>query len=509
MKIAWTAMFLVGMAGFALAADGGGDEKKPAPPAAGVIDQGDRINKLEKEIQQLKTENAARQLGLPVEMALEEQDKAAPKPPDAEFKVSFTDGFHMKTADGNFDLHVGGRWLEEYRYTFGRGVAGAGRTSTNTFYAREAFISVDGTLFHDFGFKLNGDFSQPQTGAVATGAPAGTTVSTGAIVEEAFVEWKAWKEFRVMFGSFKAPLSFEITDSPRFAEFIQRSPLARFMPNIDYGIQVYGSFADGVLNYQAAVMNGRSHLANTGRGNIDDNDGKEYDLRISTGPFAGDKESPLKNLRVGVYGSYAREGQGIATTVTGLPGNISTNELAVNYFQFANAANYLFHGQRSRIGFELTYAYGPLLVRGEWAERMDNVFLIAGPQNFLLRTQGYYAETTFVLTGEERLPNARIVPQHNLSLSDGGFGAVELAVRYGGVNMDNGVLTALGATSAGNANGARSLTLGVNWWLCQNVRIMLNFVKESYDGAIPLPGAGVVANRNHAEGILMRFQVDF
>src|SRR5204863_9191980 len=91
MRIAWTAMFVVGMAGLALAADGGGDEKKPAPPAGGVIDQSDRINKLEKEIQQLKTENAARLAGLPGEMSLEEQDKGPAKPPESEFKVSFTD----------------------------------------------------------------------------------------------------------------------------------------------------------------------------------------------------------------------------------------------------------------------------------------------------------------------------------------------------------------------------------------------------------------------------------
>ena len=47
MKLAWTAMFVVGMVGFGLAADGGGDEKKAASPVPATIDQSDRINRLE------------------------------------------------------------------------------------------------------------------------------------------------------------------------------------------------------------------------------------------------------------------------------------------------------------------------------------------------------------------------------------------------------------------------------------------------------------------------------
>src|SRR6185436_1098793 len=322
-----------------------GDEKKAASPAAGPIDQSDRISALEKEIQQLKTENAARLAGLPLEMSLEEQDKAA-KVAEPEFKISFTDGIHFKSSDGIFDLHVGGRWLEEVRYTFGRNNTSSARTAVNTFYIRELFISLDGTLFHDFGFKINGDFTPFQTAGVVIGASAGTLVSTGAIAEEAWVEWKAFKEFRLLFGQFKQPVSFETTDSPRFSELIQRSPMARFIPNFDLGIKAHGSIADGMLVYELGVTNGRSHLSNTGRNNIDDNDHNEWAVRISSSPFIQDKESPLKGLRVGVYSTYALEGRGPGTSATGLPGNLSTNELGTNYFQFANAATLQFHGGR-------------------------------------------------------------------------------------------------------------------------------------------------------------------
>src|SRR4051812_31936449 len=201
MRFAWSVVLLAGLSASAYADAGDGDESKPASAPA-TSDQGDRIRKLEIEIEKLKAEHL-REAGLPTTMNLGAQEKPAPKP-EVEFKASFTDGFHIKSTDSNFDLHIGGRWLEEYRYTFNRNVEGAPvvapRTSANSFYAREAFISVDGTVFKNWGFKLNGDFSQPQTSG---------TGSSGAIIEEAYVEWKELKEFRLLFGSFKQPVSME------------------------------------------------------------------------------------------------------------------------------------------------------------------------------------------------------------------------------------------------------------------------------------------------------------
>jgi phosphate-selective porin OprO/OprP len=432
-------------------------------------------------------------------MRLDSQEKAKS---EVDFKASFTDGFHIKSSDGNFDLHVGGRWEEEYRYTFNRHIEGAPaaapRTSVNTFYAREAFISVDGTLFKNWGFKVNGDFSQQQTNA-----------PTGAIIEEAYVEWKELKEFRILFGSFKQPVSMEITDSPRFSEMIQRSPQARFMPNFDTGIKAFGSIMDSMFTYELAVTNGRSHLANQGRDNVDDNDGKEYAARITTAPFVQDKDSFLKGLRIGAYATFAHEGQGNPVTgvqPTGWPGGVATNELAVTYLAAgAFPAGFHFHGDRYRVGGEATYAMGPFMVRGEVSERHDEVFT-AGGKNNLLATPGYYTEAVFVVTGEDRIPNARLVPLHPFSLADGGLGALEVAARVGTVAMDRKTLIDDGVAMAGNSNRARSVTLGFNWWPVQNVKFSLDYIGEFYFYDIALSGTH---SGSHANGMLARFQVDF
>jgi phosphate-selective porin OprO/OprP len=496
MNFAWSVVALVTIAVPAYAGvDGDDDEKKSA-----ASDPLKRLEKVEEELRQLKAEKMLREAGIPDRMTLAEQDKKDAPKGEADFKVSFTDGFHLKTTDGNFDLHIGGRWLEEYRYVFNRhtdGTTAGIRTNTNTFYAREAFLSVDGTLFKDFGFKLNGDFSQNQTGSTT-----GATVSTGAIIEEAWVEWKTLKEFRLMFGSFKAPASFEITDSPRFAKLIQRSPMARFEPNFDTGIKAYGSFLDTMFTYELAVSNGRSHLANTGRDNNDDNDGKEYVGRITVAPFAGDKDSPFKYFRLGVYGTFAHVGESANINPTGWPGGINTNELNVNYFAFPGG--FRFNGDRYRVGAEGTFTYGPAMVRGEFMTRNDE--LVQGASHSLLRTVGYYVEGSVLLTGEDEVPNGRVVPKHPFNPSEGSWGAFELVGRFGAVSMDRSVLEDLAADFTANSNRVSSITLGFWWWPIQNVRFGLNYIGENYYQGVQLSDGH---HGSHVNGILFRAQVDF
>jgi phosphate-selective porin OprO/OprP len=496
MKVAWSAVLVVSLAASAYAGTNEGDDQTPSSTTS-AIDQGDRIRNLEVEIEKLKADRI-REAELPTTISLEPQDK--PKT-DVEFKASFTDGFHIKSTDGNFDLHIGGRVEEEYRYTFNRPADGAAqRTSVNSFYTREEFISVDGTVFKNWGFKVNGDFS-------ASGA---------ALTEEYYVEYKELKEFRLVFGSFKQPVSMETTDSPRFAELINRSPMARFIPNFDIGIKAYGSFMDSMFTYELAVTNGRSHTANIGRGQPDDNDGKEYAVRITTAPFVTDKESPLKGLRIGGYATFAHEGQASNLAPTGLAAaNIATNELGVTYLNLTGAGGYRFYGDRYRIGGEFTYAYGPFMLRGEVMGRHDEVVKPAtgGPftYNNLLSTMGYYGEVSFVVTGEDRVPNARIVPRNPFSLKDGGMGALELAARFGAVSMDSAVLqdlgVGLGRAGGANSNRAESFTFGANWWPVQNVKLSLNYIAEYYgsDGVQLSPNH----HGSHMNGMVAHFQVDF
>ncbi len=485
MNILWSAVLSVAFCASAFAGDGDDDEKKKSSaPATGKSEELDRIEKLERELEQLKA-------GLPRKMSLEGQEKKEEPKPEAEFKATFTDGFHIKTTDGSFDLHIGGRWLEEYRHTLHRPVNGGGlRTSTNSFYIREAFVSLDGTLYKDFGFKLNGDFSP----------------TAGALIEEAWVEWKPLKELKFFFGQFKGPVSMETTDSPRFLEAIQRSPMARFVPGMDLGFRVEGALWDGLLYYQLAVTNGRSHVVNAGRNQIDDNDGKEYMGRVQVQPFITNKDSLLQGLRLGVYGSYSHIGQDGTINPTGWPGNLATNELAATYLIFPAAPGFRFAGDRYRVGGEFTYYTGPFMLRGELLTRNDEFTLTAAGGQGLLRTTGYYGTATVVLTGEKKFPNARFVPLHPLNIKEGDWGGVELIGRFAAVSMSRDELNDLAVDFTQNSNRVSSITLGVNWWPTQNTRFSVDYVAENYYQGVQLAGS---KHGSHLNGVLARFQVDF
>ena len=105
MNVVWSVVALAALAVPAYAGvDGDDDEKK-----SDASDPLKRLEKVEEELRQLKAEKMLREAGLPERLSLEEQDKKDAPKGEADFKITFTDGIHFKTSDGNFDLHVGGR----------------------------------------------------------------------------------------------------------------------------------------------------------------------------------------------------------------------------------------------------------------------------------------------------------------------------------------------------------------------------------------------------------------
>lgn len=524
LKAAWVLMFAWGVSRVALGATEDGDEKKPTPPGDAESSSSERIDRLEKEIQALKAAEVARQSGVPAAMSLNSTPPQAANASGADWGVSFTDGFHLRSSDGAFDLHIGGRVELNYREIFDRpivSIAGpafnAGRIWPNTYYFHEVFIAVDGTIWKDWGFKVDGDFS-PQGANGNIPSPSGVS---GAIPEQAWLEYKRFNEFRLQFGQFKSPNEAESIESPLFQELVNRSPMSRFVENWEVGIMAYGSIMESLFTYQIALMDGRGALANSGRSLVDDNDGKELDARFTLAPFVGDKESFLKGLRVGVWGSDAREGQGSplasaahpGTNVIGFPPptvGFQSTDLFVSYMVFGNSLA-AFHGARVREGAELTYAVGPFEFRGEVMQRRDQFFMTGGTSVLdygTLGMKGYYGQVSYIVTGEDKIPDARISPAHPFDPANGGWGALELAARFGGVSFDQAKLNEMfngNANFAGNTNRITSLAAGFNWWFTKNTKLAFDYIAEHYYDSLFLG----LEQRKHLNGFLAQAQIDF
>src|ERR1700760_2398782 len=125
---------------------------------------------------------------------------------------------------------------------------------------------------------------------------------------------------------------------------------------------------------------------------------------------------------------------------------------------------------------EAAGTYGPLFFQGEyfWFD-INRKFMANLPS---VRFEGGYAEAAFALTGESRayLPASSsyggIIPKNPFSLTGGGWGAWEIALRYSTINLNDQI-----AQAHGVAGGPQNLyTAALNWYVNRNVRFMLDYL---------------------------------
>ena len=95
-----------------------------------------------------------------------------------------------------------------------------------------------------------------------------------------------------------------------------------------------------------------------------------------------------------------------------------------------------------------------------------------------MQFDGGYAEASYVLTGETHKYNSAtasyggIVPANPFSLTEGGWGAWEIAGRVSTMNLNDQL-----ATANGVAGGRQTVfTAGLNWYVNRNVRFMFDYL---------------------------------
>ena len=126
----------------------------------------------------------------------------------------------------------------------------------------------------------------------------------------------------------------------------------------------------------------------------------------------------------------------------------------------------------SILNVEMVWQRGPLSVQGE----VTRSWLAATGDDSVY--SGAYGFASYFLTGEHRPYNrrsasfGRVQPIRPVSFHQGGWGAWELALRLSAINLDEGA--ALGGREFNQ-------TLGLNWYLRHDLRMMLNYVHGRVD----------------------------
>ena len=401
------------------------------------------------------------------------------KQTESGLKVEFKDGLKVKSEDGNFNAHVGGRLLTHYRFVQDRPEGAGTRSSPDTFFVRQARLEMSGDFYKDYEFKVQIDF------------PTGATSSTTGTLTDGYLGWKKYPELSLRIGQFKEPFSQEETTSTRFIDFVERSVVNRLVPARDIGLMIHGRLFEKILEYEAALYNGQ------GRAVLDGNDEKDAALRLRVTPFVSSENAVLKNLRVGVAGTI---GDFDSSSISGL--DLTTTELGIT---FLDATTGSIDGRRTRLGVELSWLCGPFGVRGEWLRRSTEVDIGAN-EDEEIDAEGWYLAATWLLSGEDKPLENRVVPAHPLDLGAGHWGAFELAFRIAAMEVDEDIFDLGIAPAAANSNEVQTLTFGVNWYLTRNFRVSPNVILERFDDDIDF---GNGRTEDSAWGALVRFQIDF
>lgn len=469
----------------------------PGPAAAqGARPSDERIRELEQQLQ--KQQRVLEEQSRAIEelrRSLEKAPAAAapapipaegPTPDDSRIEATFQNGFRLKTADGNFDAHVGGRIVQHGRFVFNRldAPAAAGGPPPNSFFFKEVYLQLDGTLYKDFKYVIQANFFPNNT-------PAGPFSS----LSDAWVSWRPAPEFGITFGQMEVPISQEEICSTRYIDFVERSVLNRLVPTRDLGVEVYGALFDGVLEYEAGVFNGRLN-ANTSRNLNDNNDEKDVAGRLRVTPFKAGGADWIRQLRLGLAATTGNQG-GPPDAVA----DLTSLETGTRFIDFDAAT--LNDGRRTRLGAEVSWPIGPFGLQAEYVQvRLDAA---NGAATGAITEAGYYVAATMLLTGEDKPREGRIVPAHPFSPGEGGWGAFELAARVAGVRV-NGVFDGpFGAAGTGANDAITAYTFGINWYLTSNLRTSLDYIHNQFANA-PIVNGHAIGSE---DALLTRFQVDF
>ncbi len=335
------------------------------------------------------------------------------------------------TAQELNNLKIGGRMLNDWVWMSpGDNVKQAVGDFTNGTDFRQIWFNTTGSIYDNMDFIVQLDFSG---GAVK--------------LKNVYVTYTGLP-VTLRAGHIRQPFSLESITSVRFLTFMERALPNLFSPGWNNGVQVFSDVFESRLNWAAGVF---ANTANDGYGSTEE--GYNISGRVFGMPYY--EGNGAKLLHFGF--SITRMITDGAASYDQTP-EINLAPEMVDTGTFACESMMLYNGESALV-------YGPYSVQAEvFSTRVSNDTL-DNPAFF-----SYYAQASWFLTGEHRVYKSgsftNVIPLR--SVGTGGYGAVEAAARYSYLDLDSGAIA---------GGQLRNMTLGINWYLNANSRIMVNYIR--------------------------------
>jgi phosphate-selective porin OprO/OprP len=420
-----------------------------------------KIEELEKKVEELDKRVRA------AEKAKETKDEAAAKPKSgAIVTASATDGFSIRSTDGDFALRIGG-----YLQADGRFYPHNDVPATDTFLLRRVRPDFRGTVYKYVEFRLQPEFDQGTAG-----------------VADLYLELKYFSRAALRVGKYKPPFGLERLQSATDIWFVERGLTSSLGPIRDVGIQVSGDVVKSRFAYAGGVFNGTPDGVN---GDLSTSVGKDYFGRIFLTPWKPNAKHALSGLGVGIAGSTGDQSRAALPILRTAGQN--------TFFSYVATASTA--GNRNRISPQGYYFYGPIGLLGEYARSQQEVRLATGPV-VQVTNDAWQVAIAFLVTGEKKSYQG-VTPNKNFDPAKKTWGALEVDLRTGQLDADPVAFSSGLASTTTSANHAREWVGGVNWYLNSALKITLDYAHTRFTGG------AVNGNRADEKAILSRFQIAF
>jgi len=404
-------------------------------------------------------------------------------------KTYWKEGIRFDSANGSFKLKLGGRIMNDWAFFDADDDLedALGEFDDGTEF-RRARLYVSGTIYDNIEFKAQYDFAGGDTD-----------------LKDMYLGIKGLPIGDIRVGHFKEPFSLEEVTSSKYISLMERAlPIEAFAPSRNAGVMLHNHVLEDRVTWAAGVFR------DSASDEYGDETGDEYNVtgRITALPWYEEEGRRMLHIGAAVsarneYKNHLKSGdlevdQEVARFRARSESHLASYRLVDTAMQQMD--------EMLLVGTEAALVFGPFSLQGEYIfanvdgdEDSDRDFDGDGAPDYgyfdSTDFQGFYLYASYFLTGEHRAYKpttaafSRVKPKHNF-LEDGGPGAWELVARYSHLDLDDG-----------DVNGGKQddITLGVNWYLNPNVRVMLNYVyadaEEKYDGEL--------------HTFQTRFQIDF
>jgi phosphate-selective porin OprO/OprP len=407
-------------------------------------------------------------------LATQKADKKDEKKDDNVFKVFWKNGLNLETADKNVKLKIGGRIMFDAAfYSDDDYNRATGVNLHDGVEFRRVRLYNSGQIGKHVKFKTQMDFAD---------APDEFSL------KDVYIDFVDLRECLgcgapdIQVGHFKVPWSLEEQTSSKYTTFLERSLANAFSPARLSGLMLHDALLGDQLTYGVGVF---ANGTEDGEDGDFHEDGYSLAARVTWTPWK-DCDCECRLWHVGASFLRKEDIQELRYR--------SRAETHVTSHRPVDTGTFDAEGA-THVGLETALVLGPWSIQGEYIRAyVDSV--AAGDPEY----SGWYVETSYWLTGECRAYKDaafdRVKPCEDFwGEACSGPGAWQLAARVSSIDLND----------PGAPGGEMmTYTLGVNWHLNANTRIMLNAVYADVDatrGAVPVNESFLAFQ--------MRFQIDW